>query len=101
MFPLQSLVLWAALSGAVFPLPLSAQEEVTRGNAKSPHQPPAWFSRLASEPSPPRYVDSDSMTIRLPETFPGWIGRPSTATPKKACVIRDAQGLEKWAFCEL
>jgi len=83
MLPLQTFLVWAALSGAVFSLPANAQEEVTKGNQANPHQPPAWFARLAT-PEKPQYIDPESISFNLPEVSSS-MGRPAVTGQKYAC----------------
>lgn len=90
------LVVLSALSGAVFSLPLFAQELVTKGNDKTPYQPPQWVLWMVAKDMP---RVADQITWVLPESSLT-MGRPHPVVPKKACRVKTPEG-EKWAFCEL
>jgi len=96
----KSLVILAILSGVVFPLPLMAQEEVTRSNGKMPHVVPGWFVRMAS-PETKYYGPLDSFLIYEPRVSQG-TGK-FTGGIKYPCRKKDQSGSEKeqWQFCDM
>lgn len=91
------LAMWAALFGAAYPSPATAQEVVERGNSRYPHQPPAWVLHLA-RPETPQYPEAIQIAVPDLQTI---IGKPHLVTSKKACRVTDENGNKKWTFCEL
>lgn len=88
-------VLGLALAG-----PFSiAQEIVTPGNSKMPHQPPSWFVRLASS-TPGDYHE---MSFYLPDERPTIYGKPTAGTGiKYFCGLdKNEKGVLTWRFCDM
>jgi len=97
MTPCKSLaVLGLALAG-----PFSiAQESVSSGNAKSPHQPPLWFARLANAES--LYAQEIDFYVGV-EPPRSSFGRPTAgAGVKYFCGLEKTEnGGIKWQFCDM
>ena len=88
-------VLGLALAG-----PFSiAQEMVERGNRKNPHQPPAWFVRMAN-PEVRIHPELDSFVVAIPENSN--VGRiPANSGVKYSCKARNEKGVLTWQFCDM
>lgn len=90
-------VLGLALAG-----PFSiAQEIVTPGNQKAPHQPPSWFVRLANpEPVYPHdkyfYIGDDETRSSFGRVTAG------SGLKKKFCGVKKIEnGVLEWQFCDM
>lgn len=91
------LVLGLALAG-----PFSiAQEIVIPGNSKMPHQPPAWFVRLAS--STPTPLEHHELSFYLPEERKTIYGKPTAGSGiKYFCGLdKNEKGVLTWLFCDM
>jgi len=94
----KSLAILTALSGVVFPLPLVAQQEVTRGNGKIPHVVPGWFVRMASsEHTFPPEIDGFVVGDEKRASY----GRPHNVRPQFPCNPQTENGRVTWQFCEM
>jgi len=112
-------IVWAALSGAVFPLASFADDEqpviektvpvktleskptvewskmeITRGNNVNPHQPPNWFVRMVP-PTPEYPPEIQSFVFKLPDVA-SYVGKPPRIGRKYACQQSD----KSWIFCD-
>jgi len=96
----QNLVFWGVLAGTLFTAPAMAQETIERGNQRNPHQPPAWFAAMATEPQPVAYIH-DSFSFHGYQEGTHVIGRPHKTAPLVACLKADETGNKKWAFCRM
>jgi hypothetical protein len=116
---LQTLILvWAALTGAVFSVPSFAQdteatektispkvvekkpsvewskEEIKRGADVQRHEIPAWFARRAPSVRE-RQPEPESLIFDLPKVST-YIGRPPRVGPQYACQRSNGT----WVFCD-
>ncbi len=93
---------FAVLSGLAFvagPF-LNAQEEVSKGNAISPHQVPSWFVALAN---PELKAERDTESFHFEDDLRAAThGRPYLTRPKYLCsMIRNDSGGWSWHFCDM
>lgn len=90
----------AALVAALFSAHLPAQEQVMRGNAVAPHQPPTWFARMA-QPEAFAAPEIDGFIVAVTER-PMWHGKLPRPDIKYPCKPeKDNQGVLRWQFCEM
>jgi len=90
----------AALVAAFFSAHLAAQEQVMRGNAVAPHQPPSWFVRMA-KPEVWAAQEIDGFIVAVPERPMGQ-GKLPRPNIKYACKPeKNNQGVLQWQFCEM
>lgn len=89
----------AALA-ALFSVTCSAQEIVTPGNSKTPHQPPAWFVRMAN---PEVVVSPERDFFVYEDRSSSSYGRPTAGVGgKKFCGLKkDEKGVLVWRFCDM
>lgn len=113
---LQTILVWAALSGAVFPFSLHAEEEsekppvvteapkkprvdwssieILRGAQVKPYSIPAWFARRA--PTEQRYLPApESFLYQTPDVSAS-MGRPPKIGSQHACQRSNGT----WVFCD-
>lgn len=95
MATLQTVLVWAALTGAVFPVFAQGENTVIRGDDVRPHQPPAWFVRMASEGAH-RVSPVDPHIGVYREPFP-IAGVPRLVTPRYVCSYDGS----KARFCDM
>lgn len=94
----ESAIIGAALAfaGAV----LYAQEGVTPGNERAPHQVPQWFARMASPEQRP--WDSPESFIVGDDSKTTVAGRPARSVPKYICKWEKGEGGSWiWHFCDM
>jgi len=96
----QNFTFWGVLAGTLFIAPAMAQEIVERGNSRNPHQPPAWFAAMASEPQIPVY-HPDAFSLQGHQEPSHVIGKPHKSVVLVACQKTDETGNKKWAFCRM
>jgi len=90
----------AALVAAFFSAHLAAQEQVMRGNAVAPHQPPSWFVRMA-QPEVLAAPEIDGFIVADTER-PMWHGKRPRPNIKYPCKPeKNNQGVLKWQLCEM
>lgn len=113
---LQTFLVWAALSGAVFSSSLHAEEpaekppvvteapkkpavdwfrmEILRGAQVKPYVIPSWFARRAPTEQP--YVPEPESFVFQPPHVSASIGRPPKIGPQYACQRPNGT----WVFCD-
>lgn len=113
---LQTFLVWAALSGAVFSFSLHAEEEsekppvvaeapkkpavewssmeILRGSQVKPHLIPSWFARRA--PTEQQYVSEPESFVYRPPHVSASMGRAPKIGIQHAC--QRANGT--WVFCD-
>lgn len=96
----QNFAFWGVLAGTLFTAPAMAQETIERGNQRNPHQPPAWFAAMASEPQPSTY-HADAFHFQGYQEPTHFKGNPHKSTPLYACQKTDETGNKKWSFCRM
>lgn len=96
MLPCKTVTVLGLASVSLFSV---AQEIVTSGNQRAPHQVPGWFTRMAS-PESPGFYELESFVVS--DDKRGYVyGVPARSSPRYVCKIEVIEGRVKWQFCEM